>query len=273
MNILCDMHVHSQNSHDSVASVLDMANACIKNNIYAFAITDHCDIEYFNEHNVLNLIANSVKETENASKELNGIIKILKGIEIGEGIWNKEYTDKILNSFNFDVIISSVHAVRYKNYTMPYSTIDFSKMEMNEIYEYLDKYFDEVQEMLKNVPCDIMAHLTCPLRYINGKYGLNIDIKRYESKIISILEYIIKNSIALEINTSGIGAAYGQFMPDNWIIKKFKELGGYLITLGSDAHIPKNVGNAFNNAISFLKEYEFTEYYYFENRNKIKINI
>ncbi|MBQ7353492.1 MAG: histidinol-phosphatase HisJ family protein [Clostridia bacterium] len=265
---LADMHVHSQNSHDGTFAVVDIARHALENGVSVFAVTDHCDIQYYNEQNVPTLIASSVVEAEQASKLFEGKVKILTGIELGEGLWSKEHTNDILNSFNYDVVIGSVHAVRYEGYTDPYSTIDFSKMSEGDLYKYLNVYFNDVLEMVENVPCDIMAHLTCPLRYINGKYGLKVDSKKYENEIERILKHIIENSIALEINTSG-----KDFMPDEWIVAKFKELGGYLITIGSDAHVGKNVGKDFDKAIKMLKKYGFDGYYYYENRKSIKCSI
>ena len=270
---LCDMHVHSQNSHDSIAPVRDTAVACIENGISVFAVTDHCDIQYYEECNVRAGIEASVTETERTAEEFAGQITVLKGIEVGEGLWNSAHTDEILNAFSYDVIIGSVHAVRYKSYTDPYSTIDFSKMSSEDLDGYLSLYFDEVLETVRQIPCDVMAHLTCPLRYINGKYGLGADVKKYEEKISRILAHIIKHSVAMEINTSGIGAAYGCFMPDKWIVKKYREMGGHLITLGSDAHLPENVGNGFGEAIVLLRECGFKAYYYFQNRTAIPVEL
>ena len=86
------------------------------------------------------------------------------------------------------MIIGSVHAVRYKDIDIPYSCIDFSKMTDDEIDEYLNIYFDDVLAMLKQGLYDVLAHLTCPLRYINGKYKRNVSSQRYEEKIIAILD-------------------------------------------------------------------------------------
>ena len=268
-----DMHVHSKNSHDGKSSVKDIAKACIRKSIKAFAVTDHCDIQYYTERDMPSCIKNSIKETQKASKKFNKKVQILKGIEIGEGIWNKQYTDEILKKYDYDVVIGSVHAVRYKNYTAPYSVIDFSKMTKEEIDEYLEQYFDDVLEMLQEVDCDIMAHLTCPLRYINGKYNMNADVRKYKDKITKILEYIITHSIALEVNTSGVGTSYDCFMPDEWIIKEFGNMGGYLLTLGSDAHVPKNVGVGFEKAIKILKENGYKNYYYYKDRKPVECKI
>ncbi|MBQ7761148.1 MAG: histidinol-phosphatase HisJ family protein [Clostridia bacterium] len=265
MNLLCDMHVHSRSSHDSEAIVCEIAQACIEKGISAFAITDHCDIQYFDPC----IVDSSFKEVEAVKREYGDRIKVLAGIEIGEAIWNMPTATEILKRYDFDVIVGSVHAVRYKDYTDPYSTIDFSKMSQAELDGYLSKYFEELLEMVSYVDCDIMAHLTCPLRYICGKYNIKIDMLKYQEQIDKILDLIIEKSVAMEINTSGIGTVFDNFMPFAWIIERFKQKGGYLVTLGSDAHIPQNVGKGFELAIKLLKELGFDGYYYYEKRKSI----
>ena len=262
------MHVHSQSSHDSTASVLETARLCAERGILGFAVTDHCDIQYYDESITLNSVKGSLDEVTEA-QALCPQVKILKGIEVGEGIWDKEHTDKILNSFDFDVVIGSVHAVRYKCYTDPYSTIDFSKMTSGELDEFLTVYFDDVLEMVQTYDCDILAHLTCPLRYIVGKYKRKADAQKYKEQIVKILECIIERDISLEINTSGIGTFYGKLMPEEWVIRLYKELGGTLITLGSDAHVSNSVANGFEPAITLLTEIGYDGYYYYENRQSV----
>ncbi len=266
---LCDTHVHTYNSHDSSATLEDIVNACIDKNVSVLAVTDHCDIQYFVDRDMMSCIGNSVQDAVSAGEKADGKVKILKGVELGEGLWSKECTDKILSICDYDIIVGSVHAVRYKDYTMPYSTIDFSKMSWLDIEGYLNKYFDEVFEMLKSVPCNVMAHLTCPFRYLTHKYKIKAETEKYREKIEKIINYIIENSIAMEINTSGYGIESIGLSPDEWIIKLFKEKGGYLITLGSDAHVPENVSKGFDSVIKMLKEYGFEGYYYFENGKSV----
>lgn len=271
--ILCDMHVHSQSSHDSLAPVIETAKACAEKGISAFAVTDHCDIQYYDTQNVPFIVNSSVLETQDAAKQFEGKVKILTGVEIGEGIWHIPHTQEIIASHKFDVVISSVHAVRYKDYTDPYSTIDFSKMEKGDLDGYLRTYFEDLYEMVSTLDFDIMAHLTCPLRYINGKYGLGVDVTCYKAQIDKILDLVVEKGVSMEINTSGIGTAYGTYMPDPWIIKAYREKGGCLVTLGSDAHTPENVGKGFDSAISLLKEYGFDSYYYYQDRKPVRIEI
>ena len=146
-------------------------------------------------------------------------------------------------------------------------------MDKITLDNYIKTYFDEVMIMLKQVDFDIMAHLTCPFRYIIGKYKVDVDIRKYETQIDNILDYIVEHSILMEINTSGINSFYNSFMPDEWIIQKFKKKGGYLVTLGSDAHTSDRVANGFEEAINLLKKYDFDGYYYFEKRQKNFVKI
>jgi len=268
-----DMHVHSHNSHDSNSKISDIVKHCIEKNISAVAITDHCDVQYFIEQNAEEKIKKSVEEVIAANDKFKGKVEILRGIEIGEGIWDEENAMSILNKYEYDVVIGSVHAVRYKNYRDPYSCIDFSELSLQETDEYLDKYFDEVWEMLHKIPCDIMAHLTCPLRYINGKYHRGVNLLKYREKILKILKYIIDNKISMEINTSGVCNEEVEFMPEEWIIKEFGDLGGELVTIGSDAHIPEKVAGDFSKAVEILRKHGFTKYYYYKNREAIPCEI
>lgn len=261
-----DMHTHSKNSHDSQCEISDMAEAAQMRGLAGFAVTDHCDIEYYETQDLHGTAKNSIADAEKANKEFG--IKILKGIEVGEATWNKELADNIVQSYDFDVVIGSVHAAKYAGYEMPYSLIDFGEMGKESAKKYLDRYLDDMYEMTECFDFDILAHLTCPLRYMNGKYELNIDSRPYESKIKKILERIIEKGIALEINTSNIceGGKYCEFMPEEWIMKMYAELGGYLITVGSDAHIAQNSANAFDKAYEMLKRNGFKKAYFYEKR-------
>lgn len=272
-NAWCDMHVHSHNSHDSNAPVACTAEEAIKRGVSVFAITDHSDTQYYFSGEIPQRIAASVREVKTTAAQFAGKVEILTGVEIGEMVWDEFHADELLHAHDYDVVIGSVHAVRYKEWSDPYSMQDLSKIPEDELKRFMDKYFDEVLETLQKLPCDIMAHLTCPLRYINYKFGLNFDIRPYEDKITRILEYIIQNSIAMEVNTSGMNDENGYYMPDEWIIEKYRDMGGYLITLGSDAHASENIGKAFDKAISMLKKLGFRHYYYYKNRKNIPCSI
>lgn len=260
-----DMHTHSGNSHDSVCLVSDMKNSAIKKELKGFAVTDHCDVEYYKTIDLHKVAKGTLDDVE---KEKEEKIKILRGIEVGEGFWYPDVTENVLKTYDFDVVIGSVHAVKFPNFEMPYSQINFKEMGKDVAEKYFDKYFDDVLYMIENCDFDILGHLTCPLRYINGKFGLNLDLEMYMTKIDRILEEIIKRKKALEVNTSCVfeGSGYNEFLPAKKIVKMYKEKGGYLITTGSDAHIAENCGNNFEKLYKILEESGFENAYYYEKR-------
>lgn len=266
--IIYDMHTHSESSHDSTCPVTEMAESALKRGLKGFAVTDHCDIEYCRSLDLNKLTGGSVAA---AAAMKNSGIDVLKGVEIGEAFWFPDAAEEILTGFDFDVVIGSVHAVKFDGYEMPYSVIDFKEMGEETIKKYLDKYFDDMYVMLEKCDFDVLAHLTCPFRYINGKYGLGIDARSYRDKIEKILKEIINRSIALEINTSCVheDSAYREFMPERWIAERYRDMGGYLITIGSDAHVSQNSANAFDMAYAMIKDIGFKNIYYYRNRRAV----
>lgn len=269
---IADMHTHSVNSHDSICEIEDMCLSQIEKGTKIFAVTDHCDMDSYNDYDIYTPIKKSAETVKMLNEKYSGKCLILSGVEMSEGFWHIDQYERIYNLTHYDVIIGSVHCVKYKDYEMPYSRIDFSKFTNEQIYSYLDCYFNDMLKMISTTDFDILAHLTCPLRYITGKYGIETDISVFEDKITEILKTIIKNGIALEVNTSSF-ALLNDSMPCKDILKKYFNMGGYLITLGSDAHIAENASYCFDKATMCLKEIGFKNIYYFKNRIANQISI
>lgn len=262
-----DCHTHTYFSHDSECDPVDSLKVTEEKGIAGFAVTDHCDIEFCENTDVKTPIVKSTACARQTGKN------VLVGVEIGEGIWHKSVARDIINENRFDIVLGSVHAVKYKTFTMPYSTIDFSAFSQGEIEEYLNSYFDDMLEMIETTDFDVLTHLTCPLRYITGKYGKQVDLKIYSEKIEIILKNIIKKNIALEVNTSCLDSSYNSLMPNTDIIKQYNRLGGSLVTLGSDAHEAKRIAYGFDYALEELKKLGFCDIYYYKDRKPVGVEI
>lgn len=269
--LIADMHTHSEMSHDSLCKTEDMYKAQLQNGTSVFAVTDHFDTASFKDCDVFSPIRKSCEIVEELNKRhCNG--NILSGVEISEGFWYPQEYEKVLSLADYDVIIGSVHLVRYADLTEAYSKIDFSKLSYKTIVRYIDTYFDDILTMLDTTDFDILAHLTCPLRYINGKYKVDLDLSQYSNKIEKILRRIIQKGIALEINTSSFDTL-NNFMPPIEILTKYRRMGGYLITLGSDAHISANASSNFGKAIDEIKKIGFKHIYFYKKRSPYQITI
>lgn len=268
-----DMHTHSRNSHDSECSVSDMAKSERENGVSGFAVTDHCDIEYCESIDIDEVCRNSIAEAAGADREND--IEIFHGVEMGEAFWHKDFAESILEKYDFDVVIGSIHAVKFEGREVPYSKINFAEVGAETARRYMKKYFSDMLVMLENCEIDVLAHLSCPLRYINGKYGLGLRCEEFSEEITKILSFIIEHKTALEINTSCVfeGSGYCELLPEKKIIKQYKEMGGYLITTGSDAHVAANAANGFGELYGTLKELGFRNVFYYKNRCAVQCTI
>ena len=262
-----DMHTHSENSHDSVCRIEAMCQAQIQRGTQIMAVTDHCDVYSYDDYDIYTPIKRAYDTVAELNEKYKGQIQLLSGVEISEGFWFPEESEKIQHLVPYDVILGSVHCVKYKDLIRSYSTMDFSRLSEQVIYEYLNAYFDDILTLFDTTDFDVLTHLTCPLRYITGKYGITIDLSRFSEKITRILQRVIQEEKALEVNTSSY-AVLNDFMPCREIVKQYKDMGGSIITIGSDAHVVENAATNFEKALEFLKELGFTEIYYYKKRKR-----
>ncbi len=265
-----DMHTHSLQSHDSDCKLEDMYKAELAKGTEIFAVTNHIDISYAKERDIFAAISGTKEEIESVAVQEGH--KILFGIELGEGFWNKELCERVLNFASYDVVLGSVHAVRYAGLDGSYSAIDFSALSDETIAKFLNTYFDDVLELVETTDFDILAHLPCPLRYINGIYQQSVSLAPYREQIKRILQKVIERGCALEVNTSTL-TLLGQPMPDADILRAYYDMGGRRITIGSDAHEARHASRQFPEVLKLLKEIGFEYIYYYEQRKPIAISI
>lgn len=270
--LLADMHSHTKSSHDAESDINELCEKAIENGINLLAITDHFDGVLIDKIDPYKVATSSVNASSAAKERFKDKLTVLTGIEFGEAFWAPKEYKKVSECFDFDVRIGSVHAVRYKDRREPFSVIDFSVWSKDEISAYFSQYLDDMTENLAEIDFDILAHLDNPIKYIKGKFGIELDMTEYAEKIDEILTFIIKHGIALEINTATFDM-YGDNMPSESIVKRYVELGGYLITLGADSHFPERVGKYLTNACELVKALGLRNVFYYKGRRSYQISI
>ena len=267
---MMDFHTHTNNSLDSNRTMDELIKCAMDKGLTGIAVTDHAETWYFEQHQVIKHITDCINQVKDAKKKYT--LKIFQGIEIGSPLDDIKKTKEMMSLCDYDVILNSVHCVKYGDIEASFAAIDFSLLDDDTTYSLMDVYFDKMLQTAKNSDFDILCHLTYPFRYTNGRYGKNIDVMKYENIIDNIFETLIKRQKSLEINTASIGERYGKFnclCPDEYFIKKYYNMGGRHITLGSDSH--RNVdgltpGNGFDVALPVLKKIGFDKITYFEKR-------
>ncbi len=254
-----DTHVHSSFSGDSDTSPYEQINAAVSLGMEELCFTDHHDHDVISEIDFELDIPRYKEEMHRLRDEFSPKIELLTGIELGLQVKITDYLNELTSKVDFDYIIGSIHFVDGLD---PYYPEFFEKNGSNAYH----RYFDEVLECIKNIKCyDSLGHLDYIVRY--GKaHGLSYSYKEYADCIDPILSIVIDDGKALECNTGGLSRGLCEPNPCFDILKRYKELGGELITLGSDAHSPETLGFAFEEIGERLKEIGFTHYAVYKNR-------
>ena len=262
-----DMHTHSEYSFDGNHSCEDLCKAAIEKGITGIAITDHCDIDGEGS-DFFDLCKRQTEDIAACKLKYNTKkFTVITGLELGQGIYRKEESLELLNSFDYDFVLGSIHNLENMQdfYFLDYSILN--------VYELLDEYFNAIIELCEWGCFDSLAHLTYPLRYIKGKYNIDIDLNRFSAKIDNILKLLAENNKALEINTSELCRDLGDFMPSAAVVSRFKELGGRFITIGSDNHFAEKLGNGVQEALKMAQDcgFEYQTVYYERQPIRMKI--
>ena len=113
---------------------------------------------------------------------------------------------------------------------------------------------------------DVLGHLTYPLRYITGECGIELDMSRFYEQIREIFRRLIGRGKGIEINTSGLRQRYGRLLPDREYVKMYRECGGEILTLGSDAHCAADIAKGIDEGAELARECGFKYTAYFERR-------
>lgn len=261
-----DLHTHSINSFDGNDSCEALCNSTINLGAKGIAITDHCDIDGALD-SCWSFEDKQSKDVDNCKRLFKDKLEVYKGVELGQGIYHKELSEKFLSSYDFDFVLGSIHNLENME---DFYFLDYSKLDVKEL---LQKYFYDLLKLAKWNKTDCLAHITYPLRYIVAREHINVDLCEYSDIIDEIFKTIIKNDKAIEINVSGLSMEMKDTLPSADLIKRYKELGGKYITVGSDSHYANLVCNNIDKGYDILKECGFTHFTVFEQRQPKLIEI
>jgi histidinol-phosphatase (PHP family) len=245
-----------------------MCEHAVKKGLRALAITDHCETDVFFEQKYASTVFHSYFETIKARNAFEGQLLVLIGLEIGQPLHNINLCENLINKYPYDFILASVHTPR--GFKQDIKDIEYDKLD---VYEFMNGYFDELIDLAKWDGCDALAHITCPMRRIQGVYKIDFDYDKVSEKLDELLLTIIKNKKALEINTSGLRQPIGLTMPEEKIVRRYRELGGEYITIGSDSHTAHDVGEGIEEAMTMVKKCGFDKVTFYVSRQAIQIDI
>lgn len=268
MSRIVDCHTHSRYSFDGRLPVQWLAKEASVRGLGGIAVTDHCEINVEGKQKLWSYrkMAKSAREVLKAKKKG---LNILCGVELGQPTYHPESAKRVLQGAEYDIVMGSIHYLRDGRdfYYLRYTD---GSCDPAEVY---DRYLDEVLLMVQESDFDSLAHLTYPLRYIYGRDRVQMDMTRYEEKYERILTVLAQRGKALEINTSGARRENGFMLPDTRLVRRFRELGGKYITLGSDTHKPEQFAAGLEQGARQALAAGFTEAVYFKERRPVSYQL
>ncbi len=255
-----DYHMHTRVSFDSKADPADMLRAAAGMGLKEICFTDHKD---YDPLGTMGCIAfdNNVYDQEYSGLSFPGL-KIRRGMEYGMLPDNQAQFKADLAGRSYDFVLGSVHFVQDLDvYFAPFWE---GKSLLQVEREYLE-------DMLKCVRAhddfDVLAHLT----YINkspmNTSGKSMRYSDHADIIDEILKVLVQKGKGMEMNTSGVDRC-SSYLPNRDIFLRFREFGGEIVTVGSDAHAPNRVGQYCRDACEILQDV-FGYICTFENRKPV----
>lgn len=272
--VYADYHVHSDYSDDSWYLMEDVVKDAIQMGLKGICFTDHVDYgvkpdwkpdeefqagkntEVKNVHYEFYF-----SELDKLSRKYANKITIKKGLEFGMQTHTIPQFEKLYQTHDFDFILLSVHQIGNKEFW----TGEFQKGHTHQ--ESYDKYYDEMYQLVTSYKdYSVLAHMDLVRRYLDKE----VDMFEYsKDKVEQILRMVIEDNKGIEINTSSFRYGINGLTPSIEILKLYHDLGGTIITIGSDSHKPEHLGFHINESKKLLKDIGFKHFCTFNKMNPI----
>ena len=241
-----DYHMHSMVSFDGHDSGLAMAMAAKAAGLKEICFTDHIDHDCDAEGRSM-VLDPKVYSAEYDNLEVEGL-KIRRGVEYGLKPYNKQTMQEDLKQRNFDFVLGSVHFVNEQD--IYYKEFWQDKTVEQAVQLFLEETLMCVQH---HDDYDVLGHLSYICKARAHPDPKPLYLKDHREIVDEILKILVQKGKGMEINTSGVDRC-GDFLPREEFFRRFKELGGEIVTIGSDAHNTQRVGQYAGQASEMMKD-------------------
>ena len=275
-----DCHTHTEISPDSEARLPAMLDAARKADLFAYAVTDHIELTrwypqgYYKAHprneedffDYADRFERAMQQNLRAKEEASGLT-FINGIELGEPDVDFVLAERIYRDVRLDFVIASLHELQGK---LDFYFLDYANEDVDAL---LERYFATLLTIAEHDCYDVLGHITYPLRYIEGDAGIPVDTAKYRDMIAEIFKAVIAHGKGIELNTSGYRQTYGKPFPDGELLKLYRDLGGKILTLGSDAHRPEDVAGGIAEGAALARSVGFDRICYYLRHDPCYITI
>lgn len=250
--VLADQHTHSICSPDGAYSMTEMAQGAVRAGMGALCITDHCDFLTLEGARQTDYDwAAPLAQFQEAKQRWGDVLDLTLGLEFGVNFLDEKAAQEVLAQPALDFVIGAVH-----NLSEAAGGRDFYCLRYQteaDCYRALDDYFTSMLRLAESGFYDVLAHIPYPLRYMRGEYKEPISVTRYTEQIRCIFRAAIERGCGIEVNTWK-GQTLREWVP---LLKLYRECGGEILTVGSDAHAPEPIGMGIREAYAMLTDVGF----------------
>jgi histidinol-phosphatase (PHP family) len=276
-NHLLDYHLHSTCSTDGISTIAQYCRRAAEQGFVEIGFCEHADFDprdrsygFFDYA----LFRRQIEAQQRATMGYGDSPAIRAAVEVTYQASREEAIRAFLKGKELDYVIGSVHLVedgrewamvseegRCEHY--------FARRSVREAYQ---PYFAEVRRAVESGLFDFIGHLDLVKRYGVRYYG-PFDLSLFAAEVCAILELAVERGVGLEINTSGLRQAPHETYPGLEVLKWYRELGGQILTIGSDAHSVEDLGKGIAKALGLAREAGFETIALFEKREPRQLRI
>ena len=268
-----DYHIHTRFSCDSKAEMPAVCEAAIARGMREIAFTEHADFGPDDQPGYFQPVE-YLAEIEHCRARYGDRLTIRAGVEMGEPHIFVQELEDILAVGEFDLVLGSAH---YAASLTPSSAAvgaaelqcawkpAFFEQPLRQAYE---AYFRQTARLAAEGDFDILTHLDLVKRDARNFDQAYDGPEPYADLIRAALRSVVERGKGIEINTSALykGKGMSEPCPSVEILRWYRELGGEILTFGSDAHTPDKVGAHFDVALDMAQSVGFTRLARFERR-------
>ena len=259
-----DVHMHTNFSHDSESTPEEMILGAIRKDLKAICFTDHFDKDDFawGQEDVFDP-EEYFRVLKPLREKYKDKIDVRIGVEIGMQPYLEPFYREFVHKYPFDFVIGSVHSICKSD--IAFGTIFNGKTD-DEVYRMtLEETLEDVR---RYDDFDVLGHLDYMTRY-GKEREKQYSYAKYSDLIDEILKTLISKGKGIELNMAGLKYGLPYAHPHTDVLKRYKELGGEIITVGADGHKPEHVAYDFSKVSAILSECGFAYYTEFIQRKPV----
>lgn len=262
-----DYHLHTLISSDSPASLEQQVLSGLDAGLNELCVTDHWNLLGQQGDSLPHTRdwTESIAHIRRAREQYGSRMEIRLGIEVGNGEIDPSGICEGLAQAGeeLDFVIGSLHNMSLGSGGLGIYTAAHQCQKIEEGIALLNDYMDTLTDLAATDTFDVIGHVIYPLRYLPQQWQLTLD--PYEEQLRELFRTLVQKNKGIEFNTTQ-GHTIEEWIP---VLKLYRECGGEILTIGSDAHRPGQVGAGFHDAAALLRILGFRHYATYRNRTPV----